>query len=286
MKKEQKKIKYYTIIILIALYINSCYSITETKIPKEREAIPNSEVFTNQYSIELNNDLENVLVSVKGNKILTKKVKAKYIIDRSSKFKDNPSCVEVYNIFCIFPLFLEIPTLIWRTWNSEITEIETETASEKGQIISVDDLKINICGKKYPINNGKLMIQSDSCKDKLEDPHLIDSNGKIIVPTTITPDLISVYEKIQSDKEEAKREKELYSRPHYWLYCSTTGYSSMHPAVTNQFLQSMKLIAYDESLQCENAAWAKNQMAMQMGIGCICKFMKIDKSQADKLNNR
>ncbi|TGK94058.1 hypothetical protein EHQ30_11090 [Leptospira brenneri] len=286
MKKEQKLIKYYTVIFLISVYINSCYSITETKIPKDREIIPNSDTFKNEYSIELSNDSENVIAYVKGKRILTKKVKVNYLIDRSSKIKENPSCVEVYNIFCIFPLFIEAPTLIWRTWNSEITEVETESDSEKGQNLVVNDLKIDICGKKYPITNGKTIIQSENCKNKLEDPQLIEPNGKIIEALTINPNLITVFEKIQSDKEEAKKEKELYSRPHYWLYCSTTGYSSMPPSVTNQFLESMKLVAYEESSQCENAAWTKNQFAMQMGIGCICKYMSIDKKQADKLNNR
>lgn len=285
--KKRINLKYsITIIIASIILFNSCYSINENRIAKEKEIISNSEKLEEQYTVELNNEQENIVAKVVGKKTPKREVRVKYLIDRSASFKENPSCVEKWNVLCIFPLFLEAPTLIWRTWNSEVTEIETETLSDKTSVFSVDDFNLNICGKKYIIGNGKSIIPSDSCKEESNKIQLIGSKGEIIEPTLFAPDLPSLIQKIKIEKEEAKREKELYSRPHHWLYCSTTGYSNVHPSVTREFLKSFKLTAYEDSKQCEDAAWGKNQIAMQMGIGCVCKYMSIDKSQAEKLNNR
>lgn len=286
MKRIFKLVNYVALLLLTTIFLNSCYSVSENRIVKGKEIIPDSETTIDDYTIALSSESDNLIAFVVGKKIHKREILVNYLIDRSAKIKENPSCVEKWNILCIFPLFLEVPTLIWRTWNTEITVKEMETVPEKIQFISVDDLKINICGKNYTLSNGKSIIPSDSCKNNLNKPQLISLNGKTIETVSIDPDLASVYENIQLEKDVARREKELYSRSHYWLYCSDTGYSSVSPSVTREFLRKFKLVAFDESSKCEDSAWTKNQMASQMGIGCICKYMTIDKNQADKLNER
>lgn len=80
-----------------------------------------------------------------------------------------------------------------------------------------------------------------------------------------------------------KRGKELYSKPHHWLYCGATGYSNMPPSVTQEMLKQFKLEVFDENGKCEDTAFLKNQMGQQMGIGCTCKFQKVDRQKAESL---
>jgi hypothetical protein len=83
-----------------------------------------------------------------------------------------------------------------------------------------------------------------------------------------------------------KMEKELYSKPHHWLYCGVAGRSNMPPSVVLGMLKKFKLESYDSSAQCEDVVFFKNQISMQMGIGCICQFIEISRQKAEELNNR
>lgn len=83
-----------------------------------------------------------------------------------------------------------------------------------------------------------------------------------------------------------KREKELYTKPHHWLYCAVAGRSNMPPSVAQGMLKRFKLESYDSSAKCEDAAFFKNQLAMQMGIGCICQFIKISRQKAEAFDRR
>ncbi len=81
-----------------------------------------------------------------------------------------------------------------------------------------------------------------------------------------------------------KREKELYSKPHYWLVCASTGYSSnFPPSLAQAMLKKFKLEAFDDESRCADTAWSKNQMANQMGIECGCQFMTLNRQKAEAI---
>lgn len=103
-------------------------------------------------------------------------------------------------------------------------------------------------------------------------------------------DEIEAREKAIRDKEEsaekARKEKELYSKAHHWLFCAPTGYSNLPPSITQEMLSQFKLEAFDSKDECDNTAFFKNRLAMQMGIGCICKYITISRKKAEALNGR
>ena len=91
---------------------------------------------------------------------------------------------------------------------------------------------------------------------------------------------VEAYNKAVNKAAEEKRERELYSKPHHWLICESTGYSQVPPSLTQAMLKKFKLEAFDDGGKCADTAWYKNQMANQMGILCSCVYMKLDRKKA------
>jgi len=90
-------------------------------------------------------------------------------------------------------------------------------------------------------------------------------------------------EKAANKAAEEKREKELYSKSHYWLICEAKRYSELPPSYTKAFLKKFPLEAFDDKGKCADAAWYKNQMANQMGIECSCRFLRLNRKKAEAL---
>ncbi|HPM11452.1 MAG TPA: hypothetical protein PK941_13530 [Paludibacter sp.] len=91
---------------------------------------------------------------------------------------------------------------------------------------------------------------------------------------------VEAYNEAVAKAAEEKRKRELYSKPHHWLICESTGYSQVPPSLTQAMLKKFKLEAFDDGGKCADTAWYKNQMANQMGILCSCVYMKLDRKKA------
>lgn len=76
---------------------------------------------------------------------------------------------------------------------------------------------------------------------------------------------------------QEKREKELYSKPHYWLYCGKRPRSQVLPSITSAALRDFKPKAFEkkDSGKCDDEAHIKNMVAANFGIACICTDKEI-----------
>ncbi|EPG64663.1 hypothetical protein [Leptospira wolffii] len=270
--------------VLVFGFLVGCYTVAEKRIVESKEIIPGPDITQISYDIALSTGSGTIIAYVSGKSSASRSVRITYRNHRTIHMDDIGirRCAATLGIGCL----LEAPTLIFRAWDTELIKTEQESVPGGEKPVLVDDLKLELCGQRLSLKAGKAIVQVNVCENHTEPPQLLTSTGTLVASVSVTPNLASVISKIQLDRTTIEREKELYTKPHHWLYCGPTENSNVPPSVTQEALKQFKLEAFDESIKCADTAWLKNRIAGQMGIGCICKYIQIDRKKAEVMNGR
>jgi|JI10StandDraft_1071094.scaffolds.fasta_scaffold403200_2 hypothetical protein len=89
------------------------------------------------------------------------------------------------------------------------------------------------------------------------------------------------------EEEEARmaeiREKNLYKKAHYWVYCTVVRRDALPPQFMQAALSQFRPQAYDDKATCTENAWVFDRGARQLGIACTCKYAKLDRKKIQRI---
>lgn len=79
----------------------------------------------------------------------------------------------------------------------------------------------------------------------------------------------------EKDAAKEKWDRELFTKPHYWVLCGSNGSSNTLPSVREATVQGLKPEAFATESECADRAWITNEVAKNFDVRCTCKFVKM-----------